>query len=278
MRKPSSSKPVRQAALPGRAGKTGKRTPSTQVEVTQASFEEIRGLRDLYRQEMNCQIVHDSLPQRGFGPMYLLHVDGELAGHGCIVGFGSDPKDIVNEFYLLHPFRSRALPLFREFLSVSKARRIEAQTNDRLLTLLLFDCAKKITSDTIVFADSFATAHRLPGVTFRRARPGDAGKTFKHSVEPVGDWLLEIGGVITATGGIALHYNIPYADLFMEVHPEYRLRGHGRYLIQELKRATYSRGCITAARCNSDNTGSRATLQGAGLLPCARILSGGISS
>jgi hypothetical protein len=48
----------------------------------------------------------------------------------------------------------------------------------------------------------------------------------------------------------------------------------GTYQIQELKRVSYEMGRIPAARCNIKNVASRATLQKAGLLPCARILSG----
>ena len=60
----------------------------------------------------------------------------------------------------------------------------------------------------------------------------------------------------------------------MEVDEPCRRRGFGSYLIQELKRVCYEMGRIPAARSNVMNTASRATLQKAGLLPCARILSG----
>jgi GNAT superfamily N-acetyltransferase len=90
----------------------------------------------------------------------------------------------------------------------------------------------------------------------------------------VGEWLIEVEGSIVATGGIALQYNLLYADLYMEVDEPHRRRGYGSYLKQELKRASYEMGRIPAARCNVANAASRATLQKAGLLPCARILSG----
>ena len=93
-------------------------------------------------------------------------------------------------------------------------------------------------------------------------------------MEPVGEWLIEHDGAIVATGGIATHYNPPYGDLYMEVDEPYRRRGYGSYLIQELKRACYEMGRVPAARCNVSNAASRATLQKAGLLPCARMLSG----
>ena len=78
-------------------------------------------------------------------------------------------------------------------------------------------------------------------------------------------------GVVAATGGILCHYNVPYGDIFMGVAEPFRRRGYGSYLIQELKRVCYERGRIPAARCNASNVASRATLQKAGLLPCARF-------
>ncbi len=51
-----------------------------------ASVQDIAPWRDLYRQEMNCQIVHDSLHSRkGWTQSYLLIVGGAIAGYGAIV-------------------------------------------------------------------------------------------------------------------------------------------------------------------------------------------------
>ena len=94
----------------------------------------------------------------------------------------------------------------------------------------------------------------------------------------MGEWLIEHDGAIVATGGIATHYNPPYGDLYMEVDERSRRRGYGSYLIQELKRACYEMGRVPSARCNATNAASRATLQRAGLIPCARILNGILAS
>ena len=71
-----------------------------------------------------------------------------------------------------------------------------------------------------------------------------------------------------------LHYNPPYGDLYMEVDEPFRGRGYCSFLIQELKRVCYEIGRVPAARCDVANVASLATLQRAGLLPCARILRG----
>jgi len=244
------------------------------IDVTLVPLEEILPLRELYRQEMNCQIVHDSLPGRGFGNLFRLRLGGRVGGYGFVMGYRGEPKDMIREFYVLPAHRGAALALFRQLIATSQAKRIEVQTNDILLTLMLYDCAIEITSETVVFHDAMTTNLTNPGATFREVTEADKARIFEHKVEGVGDWLIECDGKIVATGGIALHYNVPYGDLYMEVDEHCRRRGFGSLLIQELKAASYRMGRIPAARCNVSNAASRATLQKAGLLPCARILSG----
>jgi GNAT superfamily N-acetyltransferase len=244
------------------------------VSVTQVPLEEVLPMRDLYRREMNCQIVGDSLPRRGFGPLFILRADGRTAGYGFVMGYQGEPKDMVREFYVLPRFRGSALRLFRALVEASGARRVESQSNDTLLTLMLYDCASQITSHVIVFQDGQTTNLAVPGATFRAATEGERENLFEHHVEPVGEWLIEYEGAVVATGGVLVHYNPPYGDLFMEVHEPFRRKGLGSFLIQELKRVSYERGRVPAARCNVTNVASRATLEKAGLVPCARMLSG----
>jgi GNAT superfamily N-acetyltransferase len=246
------------------------------IDVSPVPLEEILPLRELYRQEMNCQIVHDSLPRRGFGNLFLLRRDGRIAGYGFVMGYLGEPKDMIQEFYVLPAYRGSALALFRRLIEASLARRIEAQTNDTLLTLMLYDFATEIRSDRVVFRDAQTTslAAPAPGARLREVTEADKERMFEHRVEPVGEWLLESGSAIVGTGGFATHYNPPYGDIYMEVDEPYRRRGFGSYLIQELKRVCYEAGRIPAARCDVSNTGSRAALQKAGLFPCARLLSG----
>lgn len=244
------------------------------IDVSPVPLDEVLPMRDLYREEMNCQIVHDSLPRRGFGELFLIQLDGRRAGYGFVMGYRGEPKDMIREFYVLPAYRGSALAMFRRLSETSQARRIEAQTNDILLTLMLYDCASEIRSERVVFRDALVTSLSVPGATFRQVTDADEGRIFEHKVEPVGEWLLEVDGGIVATGGVATHYNPPYGDLFMEVSESHRRRGYGSYLVQELKRVAYEMGRIPAARCNVENTASRATLEKAGLLPCARLLSG----
>ena len=205
-------------------------------------------------------------------------MQGQIVGYGSVAGDARGPRDIIKEFYVLPAYGAAALPLFCRLIAASKARWIEAQTNDVLLTLLLFDCAVDLASERILFADAYTTNHAAPGVALRPVTDADRASIFPHTREPVGEWGLGVGGEVVATGGLMFHYNPPYGDIYMEVAAPYQRRGYGSYLVQELKRLCYEKGCIPAARCHSDNLASRLTLQRAGMLPCARIVRGRIAA
>lgn len=244
------------------------------IEVAQVPLRAILDMRDEYRREMDCQIVHDSWHERGFTNSYLIRAHGEIVGYGAVGGAPRDAKDVLKEFFVRPPFRGAALQFFRQLVVTSAARRIEAQTNDAHLLLMLYDCAVELSSETILFDDGVTTTVTARGVTLRRLTEADRARVFPHTLEPVGDWGLEVTHELVATGGLAFHYNPPYGDLYMEVAAAYQRRGFGSYLVQELKRLCYEMGCIPAARCNQANEGSRLALQRAGMFPCARIVRG----
>jgi GNAT superfamily N-acetyltransferase len=201
--------------------------------------------------------------RQGWTQAYLLEASGRVAGYGSIlIGGPWIGSRTVFEFYVMPEHRSRVFDLFSNLLAASEATAIKAQTNDALLSVMLHVWAHNITSEKIIFADKLKTAHSLDGVLLRRRGEAD------------GDWALEVDGLVAATGGILYHYNRPYGDVYMEVAEPFTRRGFGSYLVQELKRVCYELGSIPCARCNTENVASRKTLQKAGFVPCAHILSG----
>jgi GNAT superfamily N-acetyltransferase len=249
------------------------------LSVIESSVKDIEPWRDLYRQEMKCQIIHDSLHARaGWTRPYLLQIGNSKAGYGSIVVGGPwAGNPTVFEFYLLPEHRTRVFDLFGSLLTVSKAVRIETQTNDVLLSIMLFAWGQNIQSEKIIFEDKATTTHPPAQGVFRRKTAEDTPRIFAHQYEPVGDWILEAGDAIVATGGILFHYNRPYGDIFMEVAEPFRRRGFGTYIVQELKKVCYGLGSIPCARCNTASIASRKTCQKAGLVPCAHILRGSLA-
>jgi len=146
----------------------------TDVDAIETTVEAIREYRERYRKEMACQIVHDSWHARGFVTSYFVRINGEIAGYGSVGGSPGDPRDTVKEMYLLPEHRAAALPCFDALVAATDAKAIAAQTNDRLLTVLLFDRAEDLTSDTILFDDRLRTHLTLaPGALFRQIHESD---------------------------------------------------------------------------------------------------------
>lgn len=188
------------------------------------------------------------------------------------MGYGSvNASGTVKEFFLLPGARDHALPLFRMLLAQTRATAIESQSNDALLMAMLQACGVSATPETILFEDGATTMLTAPGATFRRVRWFERPFIFQHTLEPVGDWAIECDRRIVATGGLLFHYNRPFADLYMEVAAEYRRRGLGAFLVQELRRVARDGGHIPAARCDVANVASQMTLQRAGMRPCGQI-------
>jgi GNAT superfamily N-acetyltransferase len=246
-----------------------------EVSLTPVSLPEVQDLRERYRAEMRAQIVHDSWHARGFTDLYLARAGGLVVGYGAVGGAPGEPRTTVKELYLLPDRRGEAMAVFDRLVSDGGARAVEVQTNDPHLLLPFFERAAGIRLDRILFADAAATELAPPdGVRLRPVAEDERDTVFAHAHEPVGEWGLDAGGLIVATGGVMFHYNRPYGDLYMEVAPSWRRRGYGSYLVQELKRVCREQGGVPAARCRPDNAASRATLVRAGLYPCAHLLRG----
>ncbi|HEV2134520.1 MAG TPA: GNAT family N-acetyltransferase [Terracidiphilus sp.] len=237
-------------------------------------LEEILSLRTLFLQEANHQVRYNACHERGWTDSYLLIADSVSVGYGSIKGREIPERDTVFEYFVVPPFRKYASDLFRSLLAAANPQFIECQSNDPLLSSMLFEFAHGIHADVVLFEDHCVTRLELPDAQVRRKHADE--KVFSHQIEPVGEHVLELNGEVIATGGFLLHYNHPFADLYMEVREDCRRRGVASFLLQEVKRECYLAGRVPAARCGIGNAGSRAALCKAGLRVCGFMLSGGV--
>jgi GNAT superfamily N-acetyltransferase len=239
-------------------------------------LEAIKTWRALFRGEMNCAIKHDKLHARdGWTREFLLSLGETEVGYGSIVDQGPwKGTPTIFEFYVAPLFRARLFDLFGTLVAKSGATCVVAQTTDVTLSVMLFAHCREIASEKILFQDGLTTAFQLPSARFRRITPADAERIFEHRREPVGEWCVDISGVIVATGSVPGSTYSPDGEIFMEVAGPFRQRGIGTWLVQELKRVCVERGGNPCARCNPDNLASLKTLQKAGFVPNGNILNG----
>ena len=243
-----------------------------------ASNQDVLPLRVRYRAEANCQITKDSIHSRpGWTRSYLLHIGGRVAGFGSVAEAGPwKDKPTVFEFYVLPEWRGRSFDLFEAFMAASGPRFFEVQTSDSLLTVMLHTYGRDLASESIVFRDELTTSLAVQGAALKRVTSEKESVCCFQERAGRSEWTLELSAKAVGSGALLFHYNHPYCDVAMEINEEYRRRGLGAYLVQELKRIAYEMGGIPAARCNTSNAASRKTLQKAGLVPFAHILVGKI--
>ena len=201
----------------------------------------VRSLRTRYRQEMNCQIVKDSIHTRpGWAMTYALGLEDILVGFGTVaVGGPWTGKPTILEFYVLPDHRGRAFDLFEAFVDASGAGLMEIQSSDALPAVMLHTYAHETTSEAIVFRDGVTTTLPANGAV---VQPLTSDKEVRASIadrQGGPEFLLQVDGKQAGKGGILFHYNRPYGDVYMEIEEPFRRRGLGAYLVQELKRQAY---------------------------------------
>jgi GNAT superfamily N-acetyltransferase len=237
---------------------------------------EIGPLREEYRNEMNCQIVHDSIHSRpGWTREYALDLEGEIVGYGSLAVAGPwRDAPALYEFYVRPEHRMQTFDLFASLLSICGARIIETQSNAPMLTVMLHTFARNIRAESILFRDAFRTSLARDGANCRAAAAKDAEQLRQQGLDEGAGRVITWKGEIAGAGGVLYHYNPPYGDIYMEIAEPFRRNGLGAYLVQELKAVCRNGEKVPAARCNVGNQASMKTLQRAGFVPCANIVVG----
>lgn len=242
-----------------------------EIQVQKTTLQDILILRRLFLQENNFQIRYDSCHARGWSDSYMIEHNAGRIGYGSVKGYDKlEDRDAIFEFYIIPAFRHLAPRAFEEFLNVSGASFIECQTNDSFLASFAYTYGTHLSSDTILFSDSRITHLQAMDAVFRPRLPED--KIFEHHAEPPGNFVMEWQSEVVATGGFLLHYNIPFADIYMEVREDCQRKGFGSFLVQEVKVQCYLSGRVPAARTSFNNLASKATLLKAGLAVAGHIL------
>lgn len=246
------------------------------MTVHQVPLQEISAMREAFRAEMNCQIVHDSIHhRRGWSLEFVLAEGDRTVGYASIAIDGPwRDRPTLYELYVTPERRSRTYALFGALLTATQPPAFEVQSSDVLTTTMALTFARDIATERVVFRDHSTTTMMVAGARLRCITPDADIHSAIAARQGGGEWLLEVDGSVVGNGGILFHYNPPYGDVHVDINEGFRRRGFGCYLVQELKRLCHELGGIPAARCDPTNTASQRTLQRAGFLPFAHILAG----
>ncbi|WP_276484553.1 GNAT family N-acetyltransferase [Paraflavitalea pollutisoli] len=233
---------------------------------TKTSLSVIEPLRALFLHEFNGQYVHNKCHLYGWADAWLLQLNGQPVGYGSVWGKEQRAdRDSIFEFYVLPDYRRWARECFGALREAAQTPFIECQSNDFLLTAMLYEHARSIYAEAILFEDQYATHFPMGNRQWQAASSDNPNDV---------PFILTEAGETIASGGLMLNYNKPYADLYYEVVESRRRQGIGALMVQQLKKAAYDLHRIPAARCNIKNAISKATLLKGGFGVCGYILQG----
>jgi hypothetical protein len=242
-----------------------------EIKISKSALEEIQPFRVLFLQENNFQFIYNKCHSYGWADTYAFFIDDTKVGYGAVWGKDKrEDRDAIFEFYIINPYRKFANAVFPKFHAACGAKFIECQSNDLLLSSMLYEYAQNINAEAILFKDNFQTNFFIDGIVLQKKisekndHPDDRKYILKQNDEEI------------ANGGLMLNYNMPYADLYYEVKEKYRRKGFGGLIIQELKNEAYKMGRVPAARCNIDNTISKSALLKSGFIICGYRINGEI--
>jgi hypothetical protein len=179
---------------------------SMSIAVRPAQPATIESLRGHYRKEMNCQIVHDSIHGRpGWTREFAIYIDALVVGYGSLaVGGPWRAAPTLFEFYVYPAYRMRTFELFEQLLAHCDAIRIETQSNDRYLTVMLHTYAHNVRAEAILFEDGVQTQLMAPGAGFRAATDLDRDSLRELDLDEGAAWVIISNGVIAGAGGGSL--------------------------------------------------------------------------
>lgn len=246
------------------------------IAVRASELREIEPLREKYRKEMDCQIIHDSIHERtGWTREFALYDDGVVIGYGSVAVAGPwRDRAALYEFFVEPEHRMRTFDAFTSLLQLCDAKIIETQSNDHLLTVMLHVFARNLRTESILFEDGFQTSLCPEDASFRAATASDAAVLRRLELDENAAWVATMNDEIAGAGGVLYHYNRPYGDVYMKIAEPFRRLGLGAYMVQELKAVCRASASVPSARCNVDNLPSRRTLQMAGFVACGALIVG----
>jgi GNAT superfamily N-acetyltransferase len=238
-----------------------------EIKAFRTTLKEIEAFRVLFLQENNFEFIYDKCHLYGWADTYLFTIDGIEIGYGSVWGKDKrEDRDAIFEFYVLNSWRKLINQVFEQFCAASGSPFIECQSNDLLLSSMLYEYAQNIFAEAILFEEDFQTNFDTTAVVFKLVKAEGYDRQYE----------LKANEETVASGGLMLNYNMPYADIYYGVKENHRRKGYGTLLVQELKKEAYLIGRVPAARCNIKNTISKNALLKAGFKICGYRLNGEI--
>src|SRR5687768_12894054 len=137
-------------------------------DIHKSPLEAILPFRPLFLQENNFQIRYNACHERNWSDSWVITLEDRIIGYGSVKGKDNlNDRDAVFEFYIIPTCRRHARDIFRTLLATSRAKYIECQSNDILLSSMLHEFSSRIYADTVLLKEHTTTELERSDVFFR---------------------------------------------------------------------------------------------------------------
>src|SRR5262245_46147333 len=163
------------------------------ISIRQVKLKAIAAMREAYRAEQDCQVVHDSIHvRRGWTREFAIGEGDRVVGYASLAVDGPwRDKPTLYELYVMPDRRSGAFALFEAVLEATRPGAFEVQSNDLLLTTLTVTFARELATEKVVFRDDQTTSHTIWGATLRCLTPAAEIQEAMAERAGGGEWMLE---------------------------------------------------------------------------------------
>ncbi|MCP4640944.1 MAG: GNAT family N-acetyltransferase [bacterium] len=205
----------------------------------------------------------------------------QVIGYCCV----ERPKQLLLQFFVSEEYARYAEDAFEEMLRETGTKLAYVSTRDPLALSLSLTYQHQVSLESYLFEHRIVTSHvpsGLPRATFRNANDEDIQDIIAASGDFWGDIVLTVqGGQLRVLGSEDTLFGMGYvsteycsegtANLGVFTNPNFRRKGVGTFIVQELVQECRSRGLSPIAACYHENVGSKGTLARAGFVSYDRM-------
>ena len=264
------------------------------IDIERVDLDAVAQLRAQYLTDLADYVVYEAPLFQATTHFFRVSTDAEDIGY---LVFKPDRKLVV-EGWFPRELRVLGLAISAAWIGLKGATRIRAKTNDAFLHQLLVRCCETRSVESLHFEYRTRRVLRIEGARLRQAATEDLRDLAEILCTPEARelelddeselrglvaggetyWALELEGKVVGVGAIWRNrLQDRCVDIGMAVHPKWRQRGIGSYILQETVKVCEGGNLVPRAGCFADHAVSRRTLERAGFELLGEIEIGEIS-
>lgn len=264
-----------------------------ELNVEESTLDALASVRARYLEELHDYVVYEAPLLHDATKHFAVSDSSRKVGY---VSYETDSR-MVLEGWVEPEWRERGTRTVADWIRRSGATHIRSKSNDIFLTALLDELCREIGVESVHFERRRKSSIAIEGAVLRPAQTHDQTQLCGILCRPeareleIEDeavlqeliasgntyWALQVDGLVAGVGAVWYNrFQRKFVDIGMVVHPDYRRRGIGAFILQELSKVCEEKGLVPRAGCFVEHEVSRRTLERAGFEVSSEMMLGEI--